>query len=84
MSPSAINFCLKLLLEIYPFLRKIALTDSGEYEYDYTALAPLAMTSVKTAWLFHFPLFRKDELPTQKWLAILVGETTIFAQPKQR
>ena len=83
MSPSAINFCLKLLLEIYPFLRKIALTDSGEYEYDYTALAPLAMTSVKTAWLFHFPLFRKDELPTQKWLAILVGETTIFAQPKQ-
>ena len=85
MSVSASKILFQALVNIYPFLR-LALPNAGDkYEYDYKVLAPLAMTSVseiKLAWILPTPLpyLPKDELPTQKWLALLVSTITLLIQ----
>src|SRR5919199_3655838 len=74
-----IEFLYRLLkvLARFPFTKSLILSD--EYEYDYNVLAPLAMTHIPSSQIPMLPAFPKaDELPNEKWLALVLSTISIF------
>jgi hypothetical protein len=89
MSVFPTEILLKLLVKIYPCLTKIIPTAGDKYEYDYNVLAPLSMTAIpqiKLAWIIPtpFPCLPKDELPSQEWLALLLGIKSLLIEAKKQ
>jgi arachidonate 15-lipoxygenase len=86
MSALAIKALLDLLIAIYPFLKRV-LPTADTYEYDSEALHTLAMTSVSEITLAKIiktplPYLPKGELPTKKWLTLVVQTINVLIDPK--
>ncbi|MDB9514714.1 hypothetical protein PN499_26275 [Kamptonema animale CS-326] len=81
---------IETLYRLLSFLANVPLAKrliiSGKYEYDYTVLAPLAMTSVPPSIISYLPqLPTADELPKQKWLSLVLSTLAlgVFAEIKK-
>lgn len=79
------------LEELYRFITILAdnrlsswLILSNQYEYDYEVLAPLAMTEVPPSPIPQLPaLPTKDELPSQKWVSLVLTQLSLLAKAKK-
>ncbi|HIK04959.1 MAG TPA: hypothetical protein IGS40_09610 [Trichormus sp. M33_DOE_039] len=70
------------LLAKVPFARRLII--SNKYEYDYTVLAPLAMTSVPPSIIPYLPkLPKEDELPDQKWVTLVICVISLLNQKEK-
>lgn len=81
---------IETLYRLLSFLANVPLAKrliiSNKYEYDYTVLAPLAMTSVPPSIISYLPqLPTADELPKQKWLSLVLSTLAlgVFAEIKK-
>ena len=75
---STINILYRFInfLTRFRFFRWFILTN--KYEYDYKILPPLAMTYVPYNRITNLPkLPKKDEIPSQKWIALVVNAITV-------
>jgi len=76
------DFLVKELYRIVTLLAKVPVANrlivSNKYEYDHQVLAPLAMTHIPDI-LWTIPkLPKKDELPTQQWVSLVIAQFSIL------
>ena len=69
-------------LATVPLARRLIV--SGKYEYDYTVLAPLAMTEVSLSPIGNLPRLPKaDELPSLKWVSLVLSALSILNEAEK-
>ena len=69
-------------LATVPLARRLIV--SGKYEYDYTVLAPLAMTEVLPSPIGNLPRLPKaDELPSLKWVSLVLSALSILSEAEK-
>ncbi|MCC3470149.1 MAG: hypothetical protein JGK37_30540, partial [Microcoleus sp. PH2017_06_SFM_O_A] len=69
-------------LATVPLARRLIV--SGKYEYDYTVLAPLAMTEVSPSPIANLPRLPKaDELPSLKWVSLVLSTLSILNEAEK-
>jgi len=74
---------IETLYRLLKFLATVPLANrwilSNKYEYDYKVLAPLAMTDIPPSRIPGLPaLPKKDELPNEKWLSLVLTQISIL------
>ncbi|HLO48897.1 MAG TPA: lipoxygenase family protein [Kamptonema sp.] len=84
-----LKLLLKTLVTVYGLLKPQLPNSGDKYEYDDRVLAPLAMTSIseiKVAGIIStpLPLLPEDEIPTQKWLALVISSISILTIRKKQ
>jgi arachidonate 15-lipoxygenase len=69
-------------LATVPLARRLIV--SNKYEYDYTVLAPLAMTEVSPSPIANLPRLPKaDELPSSKWVSLVLSTLSILNEAEK-
>ncbi|WP_293149408.1 MULTISPECIES: lipoxygenase family protein [unclassified Microcoleus] len=69
-------------LATVPLARRLIV--SNKYEYDYTVLAPLAMTEVPLSPIGNLPrLPNADELPSLKWVSLVLSTLSILNEAEK-